>query len=53
MWDQHLENSTTKKIVQEKLSKIATSATGIPFSIFTETMCQHFGSNYYNSSNFK
>jgi hypothetical protein len=61
MLDQHLENSMTKKVVQKTLSKNATSATGISFSIFTEMMCQHFGklnfwsqpSNYDNSSNFK
>jgi hypothetical protein len=43
MWDQHLDNKMTKKVVGKKLSKIETLATGIPFSIFTELMCQHFG----------
>ena len=43
MWDQHLKNSMTKIFVREKLSKIVTLATGIPFSMFTELMCQHFG----------
>jgi hypothetical protein len=38
-----LENKETTKIVWEKISKIATLATGIPFSIFTTMMCQHFG----------
>jgi hypothetical protein len=33
----------TKTVVWRKLSEIATSATGIPFSIFTVMMCQHFG----------
>ncbi len=43
MWDQHLENKTRNKVVQDKLSEIATTATGIPFSIFTKMNCQHFG----------
>jgi hypothetical protein len=43
MWDQHLENKETKEMVWNKLVKIATSAIGIPFSIFTTMMCQHFG----------
>ncbi len=43
MWDQHLENKETKEIIWNKLVEIATSVTGIPFSIFTTMMCQHFG----------
>ncbi len=43
MWDRYLENKETKEMVWNKLVKIATSATGIPFSIFTTMMCQHFG----------
>jgi hypothetical protein len=31
MWDRHLENKETKTIVWNKLSEIATTATGIPF----------------------
>ena len=42
MWDQHLENSKTKETVVQQLMKIGNSATVIPFSIFTEMMCQHF-----------
>jgi hypothetical protein len=43
MWDQHLENKETKSKIWNKLAKIATSATSIPYSIFTTMMCQHFG----------
>jgi hypothetical protein len=43
MWDQHLENNETKENIRNKLSKIATTATAIPFLIFTNMMCQHFG----------
>ncbi len=33
MWDQYLENNETKENIRNKLSKIATTATAIPFSI--------------------
>ena len=33
----------SQKNIRNKLSKIATSATAIPFSIFTKMMSQHFG----------
>ena len=42
-----------KKVVQKKLSEIATSATGIPFSIFKEMMCQHFGKLKFLESTLK
>ncbi len=38
-----MENQETKTKIWDKLAIIATSATGIPFSIFTTMMCQHFG----------
>ncbi len=43
MWDKNLENKETKTKIWDKLAIIATSATSIPFSIFTTMMCQHFG----------
>ena len=50
MWDQHLENSKTKETGIRQLSKIVGLANGIPFSIFTEVMCQRFGKLQYFES---
>ena len=43
IWDQHLENKETNEKIWNKLAKIATSATSIPFSIFTTMMSQYSG----------
>ncbi len=47
MWDQE------KETVVQQLSNFLTSATVIPFSIFTEMMCQHFGKLKFLESTLK